>query len=99
MRAVTFDIENFSVNASIQSKNCNGIIFRNTGDVDATINGIPLPAGEKNDDMFFNQPGDVIANMFRLSFRPATLGVNPNISVVRKFSEAVPAVEECNFKR
>lgn len=96
---ITHDIELVSNNGAIQPKKCNQIIFRNSGDVDATINGIPLYAGDVMLDFAHNFPGEVLVNNFELIFKPGTLGVNKLVSVIRKYSDLVAPSQECKFKR
>lgn len=99
MKLITFDIDNYSDNTAVYPQFCNGLIFRNMGDVDATINGIPLPAGSVNDDFNNNFPGDVMKNEFRLVFEPTSIGTNPFVSVIRKFEDTIAKELECNYKR
>lgn len=96
MRAITYDIELKAESTAVQAKKANGIIFKNIGDVDASINGIPLPAGTTNDDFARNHPGDVIVNAFQLVFKTGTLGSNQSVAVIRVMTNEIPKSEECN---
>lgn len=98
-RLVSYDIEQYAGNTSVFSKRCNGIIFRNGGDVDASINGIPLPAGEFNDDFANNHPGDIITNNFQLAFKPGVSGTNKLVSVIRIFKVIEPTAPNCDLKK
>jgi hypothetical protein len=98
MRGITYDIELKAATTSVQAKTANGIIFKNIGDVDATVNGIPLPIGDTNDDFARNHPGDVILNAFQLAFKTGTLGTNPSVAVIRIMANEISKSEECKFK-
>jgi len=98
MRKINYDIDSKSENSPIYPRNCNGIIFKNTGDVDATINDIPLPAGTTLDDFAKTFPGDVITNQFSLKFLTGTSATNKMVTIIRLMAVDIPKSEECNFK-
>lgn len=97
MRLLSFDIQQKALNGQIYVKDCNGVIFKNTGDVDATINGIPLPAGATNDDFKCGYPGDILQNAFQLNFQTPTIGINPQVIVIRQIANVIPKEEECKY--
>lgn len=99
MRLISYDIELVSQSGSVSPKYCEGIILENVGDVDATLNGVPFPAGSITRNFDNNHPGDVIKNAFALVFKSGTLGTNPLVAVTRKYVAPIPANEECNYKR
>ena len=99
MRLATFDIEDIAQSGAVYTKKCNGIIFINSGDVDATISDIPLLVGQTIDAFSKSFPEDVLKNTFDLKFKQGTIGTNPSVKVVRKFYTPIAPNEECKYKR
>lgn len=97
MKKVNYDIEFIGESGQVQTKNATAIIFRNVGDTDASISGIPLPAGETN-NLFQCLENEVIQHVFQLKFNTNSLGENKSVVVIRKMVSDIPANEECKFK-
>lgn len=96
---ITFDIDVISTGQDVYANKCNGMIFRNSGDTDAFIGNIPLPAGSVNDDFGQLHPGQVLVNTFNVSFKQGTTGINPQVIVLRKYPDKVPVNQTCKFDR
>lgn len=97
MKKISFDIQTKTESGAIYPKNCQGFTFRNVGDVDAEISGMPLPIGEVNDD-FKGYANEVIVGELQLKFDESALGTNPKVVVVRKFVSDIAPQDECKYK-
>ena len=65
--------------------NANSIAFKNTGDVDVTIQGFLLAVG----DGMLSLDGDkneINRDNYKIIFDPNTTGTNPRLDVIRKLT-------------
>lgn len=99
MKKISYDQDIVTDNAPVQSKKCNGIIFRNIGDVDAVIGDIPLPAGAINDDYAHMNPNEYLENTFALKFDTSSSGTNKKVAVIRKYAVDIAVNEQCHYKK